>query len=100
MTAFIHRKNCLAKHYYCKNCGKEISRGATLCEQCNGLNKRVVIRPSRKELKQLIRTIPFTQIGKQFNVSDNAVRKWCKAENLPSKSTEIKKYTNEEWELI
>jgi uncharacterized protein YjcR len=48
----------------------------------------------------LIRTIPFTKIGEKFGISDNAIRKWCDSYNLPRKSTEIKKYTDEEWELI
>jgi hypothetical protein len=48
----------------------------------------------------LIRTTPFTQIGKQFNVSDNAIRKWCDKYDLPRKSSEIKKYSNNEWENI
>jgi hypothetical protein len=51
-------------------------------------------------LKKLIRTKPFTQIGKQFNVSDNAIRKWCDNYNLPRKVNEIKSYSDEEWELI
>ena len=62
--------------------------------------QRTVERPSRKELKQLIRTKPFTQIGKMYGVSDNAIRKWCDFEKLPRKKNEINKYTDEEWELI
>lgn len=46
---------------------------------------RTVDRPSRDELKQLIRTKPFLQIGKMYGVSDNAIRKWCDFENLPRK---------------
>ena len=89
------------KHYYCPSCGKEITRMAQYCSECANKNKRIVKeRPTREELKQLIRTTPFTKIGQQFEVSDNAIRKWCKAENLPNKASEIKKYTNEEWELI
>ena len=55
---------------------------------------------SREELKKLIRTTSFTQIGKQFNVSDNAIRKWCIKYNLPKTVKEIKSYSDEEWELI
>ena len=55
---------------------------------------------TREELKQLIRKKPFVQIGLQFKVSDNAIRKWCDKFNLPRKATEIKKYTDEEWENI
>ena len=39
----------------------------------------------------MIRTMPFTVIGQQFGVSDNAIRKWCKKYNLPSTKEEIKK---------
>lgn len=49
-----------------------------------------VERPTREQLKELIRFKPFTQIGKDFGVSDNAVRKWCKSYNLPTKTSDIK----------
>ena len=51
-------------------------------------------------LKQEIRNYSFVELGKKYNVSDNAIRKWCKFYNLPSKRKEIKSYTNEEWEKI
>ena len=54
----------------------------------------------REELKTLIRIKPFTQIAKMYGVSDNAIRKWCKSEGLPSKSSEIKLYTDNEWENV
>ena len=57
-------------------------------------------RPTREELKNLIRNESFLSIGKKYGVSDNAIRKWCIAENLPSKKTEIKMYTDEEWSKI
>lgn len=89
------------KEYKCKNCGKNISKTSKgLCEECSHIAQRTCERPSREELKNLIRTKPFTQIAKDFNVSDNAIRKWCDAEGLPRKATEIKQYSDEEWENI
>ena len=85
---------------YCQKCGKEISKRASYCTDCYALMNRVTERPLREELKTLIRNFPFTEIGKMFNVSDNTIRKWCDAEKLPRKKTEINKYTNEEWEKI
>lgn len=85
---------------YCIDCNTIISDKATRCIACEHLKQRISNRPSREELKKLIRTTPFTQIGKMYNVSDNSIRKWCKSENLPSKSSEIKKYSDEEWEKI
>lgn len=58
------------------------------------------MRVSREELKTLIRTLPFSQIGEKFNVSDNTIRKWCDKYDLPRKVSEIKKYSDEEWNLI
>lgn len=86
--------------YYCKECGKEITRKATLCSECAHKQTRKCERPSREELKELIREKPFVQIGTQFGVSDNAIRKWCDGYGLPRKKTEIDKYSYEEWKNI
>lgn len=85
--------------FYCKDCGCEISYGAEKCLSCRNKEKSKNI-PEKKELKSLIRTLPFTQIGCKFGVSDNAVRKWCDKYNLPRRSGDIKKYTEEEWDLL
>lgn len=85
----------------CKKCGKPLSSNRSeICRLCAHENQRRCEWPTREELKQKIRTSSFLQIGKEYNVSDNAVRKWCKYYNLPFKSKEIKKYTDEEWENI
>ena len=86
--------------FYCKKCGKEITKGATYCEECAKVAFRKVERPSREKLKQLIRTTSFLSIGKLYGVSDNAIRKWCDFYNLPRKVSEIKSYTDKEWEEI
>ena len=86
--------------YKCIYCGKVISKGANQCKECYNIKRRIAERPSREELKLLIRTKPFTQIGKKYGVTDNAVRKWCDMEKLPRKKTEINQYTDEEWEKI
>lgn len=88
------------KHYYCKECGAEITRAANLCKQCYALSNRKVDRPIREELKELIRKYPFTKVGEIYGVSDNAVRKWCKGYSLPFKASEIKKLSEKEWEQI
>lgn len=92
----------LEKKYYCSNCGKEITRSSNsgLCVECSNIQTRVCKRPSREELKNLIRTMPFTKIGNIFGVSDNAIRKWCLSENLPTKVSDIKKISDIDWELI
>lgn len=87
--------------HQCLDCGCEIHRTATRCVKCDHLKqRRVQNRPNRDELKALIRSVSFVKIGQMFNVTDNTIRKWCKAENLPYKSSEIKLYTDEQWKKI
>ena len=94
------RKQKRKEKCFCIDCGKEIYYSSTRCLPCENAH-RVKEKPiSREKLKQLIRTTPFTTIGKMFGVSDNAIRKWCKSFNLPSKSGEIKKISDKDWELI
>lgn len=87
---------------YCIDCGKVISKKATRCLECanKARTSENVSWVNREELKNLIRTMPFTQIGNKFGVSDNAVRKWCEKYNLPKKSREIKSMSDKEWEKI
>ena len=85
--------------YYCEDCGCEISYGSIKCLSCRNKEKSKNI-PERAVLKKLIRTTPFTQIGKQYGVTDNSVRKWCDKYQLPRKASDIKKYTKEEWDLL
>ena len=90
------------KKYYCSNCGKEITHSSNsgLCVKCSNIKSRTCERPSRQELKNLIRITPFTKIGNIFGVSDNTIRKWCLAENLPTKVSDIKKISDIDWESI
>lgn len=87
--------------HYCEKCGIELkTKEATRCPKCAAIAQRLVERPSREELKSLIRTLPFTTLATQFGVSDNAIRKWCVAENLPKSKREIQSYSDEDWELL
>lgn len=84
----------------CVSCGALISDNATRCAKCVQIANRVCERPDRNTFKELIYTMPFVQIGKMYNVSDKAIAKWCIAYDLPSRKTDIKKYSKEEWELL
>ena len=95
------REKKIAKVFYCIDCGKEISKGATYCTDCYKKSiRKIQNRPAREQLKYLIRNYSFVEIGKKYNISDNAIRKWCDAYNLPRKKQDIKKYSESEWKKI
>ena len=85
---------------HCKICGKVISRTAVYCSSCAHKLTRKVERPSREQLKELIRTKPFITIGKMYGVSDKAITKWCENENLPFRKKDINLFTDEEWSKV
>lgn len=88
------------KKHYCKLCGILLNDNTTYCVKCGHVIQRKVERPPRELLKFLIRNKSFVSIGKEYGVSDNTIRKWCKAENLPSSKKEINNFTDLEWEKI
>lgn len=83
----------------CPICGGTKASNAHECAKCTPAQKRH-FEVNRDELKEMIYTLPFTQIGKNFGVSDNAIRKRCKLFGLPTKKSEIKQYSKEEWNKI
>lgn len=90
----------------CANCGQIVSYGAVLCKQCsikekkNSYGTSAKLHITRDELKSKIRTQSFLSIGAEYQVSDNAIRKWCDVYNLPRKKTDIFSYSDEEWEKL
>lgn len=82
-------------------CGAIIFKTSTRCRSCVAKNReKETIRMPRIELKNKIRNQSFLSIGKEFGVTDNAVRKWCDYYKLPRKKTEIDSYSDEEWDKI
>lgn len=56
--------------------------------------------PDRDTLKALIYDKTFCDIGREYGVSDNAVRKWCDKYSLPRTKKEIKSLSQDEWDKI
>lgn len=107
-TAF-HRYNCdekllnknsngsykiTRKAVICPQCGGPKDCHASVCLACYNLNgrDRRVQRPSKDELYNLLKENKgnFTKVSKIYGLTDNAIRKWCKAEGLPFRSADYK----------
>jgi hypothetical protein len=85
----------------CPYCGKEIFWTSKTCADCSHmLQRRVSERPSREQLKALVRQKPFLQIASMYGVSDNTIKKWCYRENIPNKTSVIRDMSDEEWLLV
>lgn len=83
------RNNHPKNKNYCLWCGNEISRDAQSCEHCLSIMQRKVERPDEDTLLEEIAQSSFLAVGRKYGVSDNAIRKWCKSYNLPTKKKEI-----------
>lgn len=81
-----------SKKCYCIDCGAEVSKGAERCIECAKIFSRKVNRPSKEELYEHLIKIQgnFTQAGSYYGVSDNTIRKWCKAYDIPFHSSNYK----------
>lgn len=73
----LEEKNVIKIINFCV-CGKEIYKKSTMCAECMSYKNRKVVWPTKEELKELIKNRSFCFIGRKYNVSDNAIRKWAK----------------------
>ena len=51
-------------------------------------------RPSPIELAKMVSEKGFVSVGKDYSVTDNAIRKWCKDYNIPHKKKELIEWYN------
>lgn len=97
-------KDKIINSLHCSNCNNIITNASVtgLCVSCsskklaNDFYKELGI--TKEHLKKLVRTETFSDIGKMYNRSDNAIKKWCKHFNIPSLKKDIKRFSDEEWE--
>lgn len=93
------REKKINKSALCPQCGGKKDPHSSLCQSCRIISERKNWQ-SRDTLKEEIRTMSFVDIGNLYGVSDNAIRKRCKAYDLPSRKKDIKLYSDEAWEKI
>jgi Zn finger protein HypA/HybF involved in hydrogenase expression len=81
-TATFAGRNCKRKKVYkkCAGCGTNLNyKKSDTCIKCFALSRRRIERPAKEDLEEMIKIKSFVSLGKEYGVSDNAVRKWCKS---------------------
>lgn len=98
----INFENVNSNTRYCSECGALITRHSKtgLCVECAHKRSRKVERPSREELKKMIRSMPFTEIGETYDCTESTIRKWCKTYKLPYRKKIINGLTDDEWASV
>ncbi len=67
----------------CPSCNSDVYGTKYCCVDCVSKDRRKVKnRPSKTKLMKMIKESNYCAIGREYGVSDNAVRKWAKVYNL------------------
>lgn len=74
------------KKYFCFDCGKEITKGAVRCVECDRKrNQNLSKCPSKEELEKEIPKHPSLEsMGRFYGVSGATIKKWIRKFNLNS----------------
>ena len=83
---------------HCIDCGAIITNESIRCKSCAGKLKKSSMckRPSRNELLHDLLCRNFLKLSEKYDVSDNAVRKWCKFYGLPYSTKQLKSMSDDE----
>jgi very-short-patch-repair endonuclease len=68
-----------------KTCSDECLRAIRLMNPTVNNSVKSQLHLTKSELTELVSVFPMTQIATKFNVSDNAVRKWCMRYGIETK---------------
>ena len=86
--------SCAIVYSNCLYCGVQFKPSqlkVKFCSlKCSSLSQRLVKRPSKEELNRLLIENNFEKVGRKFNVSGNAIRKWCVAYGMSNKAKDYK----------
>lgn len=75
----IVKKRC---EYCNENFNTKIQNRKYCSDKCSQMSARKVERPTKNKLANLINNLSWTAIGRKYDVSDNAIRKWARQYGL------------------
>lgn len=81
------------QQYFCKQCGKPISKENSLCKQCI-INSKRANRPDFITLAKMVKDYGFEYVGTQYNVSGKAIQKWFISAGLPYHKKDVVDWYN------
>lgn len=84
----------------CPVCGGIKYSSASMCKTCSDKHQQHTDRPNRDTLLKEIANSSFVAVGTKYGVTDNAIRKWCKAYDLPTHTKEIKELYKKEQGIL
>lgn len=69
---------------HCKKCGQPLKYSITdYCKNCYHILQYRTEHPTKDVLLEQVALKGFSQVGREYGVTDNSVKKWCKKEGLP-----------------
>ena len=85
----------------CKNCSEPINYGLIFCSMhCHSVfrsKEAITRRPDKETLSSLLEENSYVKVGQMFGVTDNAIRKWAKAYEIPNVNR-VSKWSKQQWE--
>lgn len=74
----------------CIDCMKKSNRKGYRCFECGNIKNRIVKeRPNKYDLSKMIYKYGFSGTGRIYNISDNAIKKWCISYNIGRNKKEV-----------
>lgn len=89
------------KKYLCNKCGKEVSKGYNKCPDCARIYHAKNVscaeeKPSPLQLALLVKENGFEGTGRIYEISGNAIKKWCAGYDIPTHKKDLIDWYNKQ----
>lgn len=85
----------------CIDCRIRISKSSIRCFNCNiDIRNSRLHYINRDEFKRKLRNESIASTARHYNVSSSTIKKWCIKFGVPSLKSDIKQYSDANWEIL